>query len=213
MSIEHGVVRKICPCRNYYIRGITRDELDFMCENDGFVCYESQMLRNWKALAGVVQNGDNKGKPMKLNQVQTNSLCVLTTRDPQSTEKERYIFAVFLVDETYEGNGQEEGYVSTQSEYKIKLAPEEARCFLFWNYHSNNNQPKIAMWGSGLHRYLQDEQAAQILRDIAKIKEGTPDEDLAQNFFQYFCQTNGVDIASITEPSGALKKQEEEEME
>lgn len=114
-------------CRKYLIGEITRQELDALCKDDGFVCYESQMLRNWKALAGIVQTGENKGKPMRLNQVQPNSLCILTTRDPESTESERYIFAAFLVDETYEGDGKDEGYVTTRSEYKIKLTPKEAR--------------------------------------------------------------------------------------
>jgi hypothetical protein len=90
-----------CACLHYLNNEITRKDLDALCTGDGLVCYESQMLRDWRALAGVVQNGDNKGKPMKLNQVQANSLCVLTTRDPQSKEEERYVFAVFLVDETY----------------------------------------------------------------------------------------------------------------
>jgi hypothetical protein len=163
------------------------------------------MLRDWKAMAGVVQNGENKGKPMKLNQVQANSLCVLTTRDPQSKEEERYIFAIFLVDETYEGDGHEEGYVSTKSQYKIKLSPTEAHSLLFWNYHTNDNKPETTAWNSGLHRYFEDEQAAQILREIANIKAGTPDEHLAAEFYEHFCKINGVDIAAIGEPQGALR--------
>jgi hypothetical protein len=185
---------------------MTRDELDSICKDDGFVCYESQMLREWKAMAGIVQHGENKGKPMKLNQVQTNSLCVLTIRDPQSKEKDRYIFAVFLVDDTYEGDGREEGYVSTKSEYKIKLTPTEARSLLFWNYHANDNQPEVAVWSSGLHRYFGDDQAVQILRDIAKIKRGTEEEELSERFLQHFCRINGVDISTIKGLSGALKK-------
>lgn len=193
-------------CRQYLSGEITRVELDDLCQDDGFVCYESQMLRDWKALAGIIQTGINKGKPMKLNQVQSNSLCVLTTRNPQSTEKERYIFAVFLVDETYEGDGNEEGYVTTKSEYKIKLDSKEARKFFFWNYHANENQPEVAVWSSGLHRYIEDEQAAQILRDIVEIKKGTKDEHLAKQFFDHFCSINGIDTLCISDPSGALSR-------
>lgn len=146
--------------------------------------WETYMVEQiWKAMAGIVQHGENKGKPMKLNQVQTNSLCVLTTRDPRSKEEDRYIFAVFLVDDSYEGDGRDEGYVSTTSEYKIKLTPTEARSLLFWNYHANDNHPEVAVWSSGLHRYFQDEQAVQILRDIAIIKRGTDEEVLSERFF------------------------------
>lgn len=195
-----------CPCLHYHNGEISREELDEICSNGGFVCYESQMLRDWKALAGIVQHGDNKGKPMKLNQVQSNSLCVLTTRDPQSSEKDRYVFAVFLVDDTYEGDGHDEGYVSTQSEFKIKLSPEEARSMKFWNYHSNDNQSERAVWSSGLHRYFEDEQAAQILKDITKLKKGTKDENLSQRFFEHFCSINSIDMDAVPEPFGALKK-------
>lgn len=195
-----------CPCLSYHSGNMTREELDSMCKDDGFVCYESQMLREWKAMAGIVQHGENKGKPMKLNQVQTNSLCVLTTRDPRSKEEDRYIFAVFLVDDSYEGDGRDEGYVSTTSEYKIKLTPAEARSLLFWNYHANDNHPEVAVWSSGLHRYFEDEQAVQILRDIAKIKKGTDEEVLSEKFLQHFCRINGVDISTVKGLSGALKK-------
>jgi hypothetical protein len=195
-----------CPCLHYHSGDMTREELDSMCKDDGFVCYESQMLREWKTMAGIVQNGENKGKPMKLNQVQTNSLYVLTTRDPRSKEEDRYIFAVFLVDDTYEGDGRDEGYVSTTSEYKIKLNPTEAHFLLFWNYHVNDNQPEVAVWSSGLHRYFEDEQAVQILRNIAKIKKGTDVEVLSERFLQHFCRINGVNLSTVKGLSRALKK-------
>lgn len=195
-----------CPCLHYHNGEISRKELDKICSNGGFVCYESQMLRDWKALAGIVQHGDNKGKPMKLNQVQSNSLCVLTTRDPQSSENDRYVFAVFLVDDTYEGDIHDEGYVSTQSEFKIKLSPEESRSMKFWNYHSNDNQSDRAVWSSGLHRYFEDEQAAQILKDITNLKKGTKDEGLSIKLFEHFCQINSIDKDTLAEPFGALKR-------
>ncbi|WFA10060.1 hypothetical protein [Tissierella sp. Yu-01] len=193
-------------CLKYHNKLITRDELDAQCENDGFVCYESQMLRDWKAFAGIVQSGENKGKPMKLNKIQLNSLCVLTTRDSKSVEEDRYIFAAFLVDETYEGDNREEGYVSTQSKYKIKLSPKEAHKMLFWNYHANNSQSKRAVWSSGLHRYFGDEQAAQILRDIVNLKRGTRDEALAEEFYEHFCHINGINRDAIGPLNGALTK-------
>ncbi len=54
-----------CPCRRYFDGGINREELEeiMKCsENTGTVCYESGMLRDWKASAGIVQKGENKGK-------------------------------------------------------------------------------------------------------------------------------------------------------
>ena len=99
------------PCSQYYDGIIDRETLDEQNDDGGFVCYESQMLRNWAAFAGFVLTGENKQKPMKLSKVQINSLAILTSREPYAPEKDRFVFGVFLVDEAYEGDNRDEGYV------------------------------------------------------------------------------------------------------
>ncbi|HHY82236.1 MAG TPA: hypothetical protein GX505_06105 [Clostridiales bacterium] len=195
-----------CLCSQYLKGEITGCKLEDSYNSGYLVCYESQMLRDWKALAGIVHTGERKGQPMKLNQVQVNSLCVLTTRDPYSHERDRYIFAVFLVDEAFEGDNRDEGFVTTRSNFRIKLSPHEAHKMLFWNYYANDSQPEVAAWGTGLHRYLDDEQAIQILQDINKLKQGTKDEKLANSFLEYFALVNNIDINRIPEKNGALQR-------
>lgn len=104
-----------CPCRKYLDGEINRKELCDCMTDDGIVCYESAMLRDWKASAGRIHTGKNRGKPMKLSKIQANSLVILTSRKPYTTEEKRFIFAVFLVDEYSEGDIIEEGYVKTNS--------------------------------------------------------------------------------------------------
>ena len=193
-----------CACFNHLHGNLTRDELEAELEGGGFVCYESQMLRDWKAMAGVVQHGERKGEPMHLMNVQPSSLCVLTTREPDSTEAERIIFAVFLVDDTYDGDDREEGFVSTQSKFKLSLSEHEAEKMLFWRYHANGNQPEKEAWSSGLHRYLTDIQAVQILRDIAELKKNTKDAELASEFLDTFSRMVSIDAAEVGEPDGVL---------
>lgn len=195
-------------CLSYLNGKMSRLELDNIHGSGGYVCYESQMLREWKAMAGIVQKGERAGQPMKLNKVQNNSLCVLTTRLPNSNEIDRFIFGVFLVDENYEGDNFEEGYVSTKSKYKIKLSPKEAEKMLFWDYHANENQPEVARWSSGLYRYFGDGQAIQILKDLVLLKEGTEDEKLAKDFLLYFSKINNIYIDSVPEKNGALRRDE-----
>ena len=193
-----------CACCDYLYGYITGEELEAKMNDGGFVCYESQMLRDWKALAGIVQIGERMGQPMRLRNVQPNSLCILTTREPNSTEAERIIFAVFLVDNTYDGDNQEEGFVSTQSKYKLTLSQKEAEQMRFWRYHANDNHPEKEAWSSGLHRYLTDSQAVQVLRDIAKLKKNTKDAELASEFLETFCKINAINIEDVGEPSGVL---------
>lgn len=194
------------PCKQYYDGIITRKELDSFSEEDGFVCYESQMLRNWTAFAGFALTKENYQRPMKLNKVQINSLAILTTREPYVPEKERFVFGVFLVDDAYEGDNRDEGYVTTTSKYKLSLTKEEAKKVLFWNYYHNENAPEKVAWGQGLHRYISDEQAASILKDIVTVKKGKKDETLAQEFLEYFCEINSIHISNLPIMEGALKR-------
>lgn len=174
-------------------------------DDGGFVCYESQMLREWKAMAGVVQKGERKGAAMHLAQVQANSLCILTTREPHA-EEDRLIFAVFLVDRAYDGDSIGKGFVSTQSHFKLALSPKEARKMPFWKYHANKSKVEKAFWGSGLHRYIANAEAAQILSDIAALKKGTEEEALAQEFLAVFCKIANTSVEEAGRPEGVLMK-------
>ena len=181
-------------CYLYLTGDLTRRDLDSRWLSGGFGCYESQMLRDWRAFAGVYQTGKLAGKPMRLTKVKPLSLCILTTRDPYpSSEDERYIFAVFLVDDAFVGDNIREGCISANAEYRIELTPKEAHKMKFWQYHSNGNSPEKAAWGHGLHRYIDVRESANILFDIARIKRGTADEDLSNRFFNHFCEINGID--------------------
>lgn len=195
------------PCKQYYDGKISRSELDTISDSGGFVCYESQMLRNWTAFAGYALTKENNHRPMKLNKVQLNSLAILTTREPDSPEEDRFVFGVFLVDDAYEGDNREEGYVTTSSKYKLSLTKADAKDVLFWNYYYNINAPEKIAWGQGLHRYISHEQAASILYDIVRLKKGTPEEELAQEFLEHFCEINRIKISHLPVMDGALQRE------
>ena len=198
-------------CNKFLSGEITKEELEnfYQDTNQEFsksVCYESQLLGLWTAGAGVVQSGKNKGKPMVLKNVSSNSLALLTSKEPQATEEDRFIFALFLVDENHEGNAKSEGFVSAHSKYKMRFSMDEAKKLKFWDYYFNPNKPEKIILGSGLHRYFSDEQAAQVLKKVCEIKRGTEAESEAQTFLEYFCQIKGIDIERISAPKGGLKR-------
>lgn len=128
------------------------------------------MLRNWAAFAGFALTKENNQRPMKLNKVQVNSLAILTTRVPYAPEKDRFVFGVFLVDEAYEGDNREEGYVTTSSKYKLSLSLEEAKKILFWNYYHNENAPEKAAWGQGCTDTLQMFRQLVFLEILHRLK-------------------------------------------
>ena len=195
-----------CACRQYLNGEITGDQLDDMCRDGAFVCYESQMLIDWTAFAGMVLKGDKKAEPKKIRNVQLNSLAVLTTRKPDMPEKDRFVFGVFLVDDADEGTGPNEGFVRSNSKYRIELSPTEALQIKFWNYHANDNNPESPAWAQGLYRYTTDIEAVQILRDIAKVKRIPVEKKFAEEFLAHFCKINKINLKDVPEPSGALKR-------
>jgi len=193
-------------CRKYLDGEMTRAELEYEYRNEG-LCYESYMLEQWRAYAGRVQKeGERKGKPMKMKGVQRGSLCILTTRLPDDTgEGDRFIFGVFLIDEYFEGDERDEGYVSADQFYRLSLTPDEAKQMLYWWYHKNGNASEKPKWSQGLHRHINNEESALILRDIAVIKQDTEDAELAQEFYEHFCTINGTNPAELPEEAyGAL---------
>lgn len=195
-----------CPCRRFLDGEIDVFELEQLYLDGEMVCYESKMLTDWTAFAGTILRGDKKDEPKKIRNTRLNSLAVLTTRKPYATEEERFVFGVFLVDDADEGDSREAGFVKCTSEYRIELSPEEATQIMFWNYHANDTKPERAVWGQGLYRYTNDIEAAQILRDIVKVKSNASEKKFAEEFLVHFCKMKGIETGEIPEPNGALKR-------
>ncbi|HHU83594.1 MAG TPA: hypothetical protein GXZ23_00270 [Clostridiales bacterium] len=201
------------PCRQYYEGEISRKELDEIYkENFEAICYESQMLKWWVAGAGWKKANYGQPKPKRIMKAKVDKLAILTTILPSASEKnilekDRIIFGVFLVDKVDQGDGiSKEGYVTTSSKYKLSLTRDEAKKVLFWNYYYNKNSPEKIGWVTGLFRYITDIQAASILKDIVTVKKGKQDEELAQEFLEYFCEINQIDISELPIREGALQR-------
>jgi len=198
-------------CYRYLHGDITREEINEFYEStksefSKCVCYESQMLEIWSAGAGVTQNGDKKGNPMSLRNVRGNSLAVLTTKLPYAQDKDRFIFAAFLIDENYEGDNKEEGFVGANPKYRLRLSLAEAKELKFWDYYFNPNKPEKIILGSGLHRYLTDVQSAQVLKKICEIKKGTLEEESSKEFLEHYCKLKKLDSESIPKNNGGLQR-------
>ena len=165
-------------CRSRMEEEISRRQLESLYEQGEIPCWESRLLTDWRAQAYAADGSQQK----RALQVRKNGLCILTTREPQATERERQIFALFLMEET-----AEEGIVAARSRYRLILSPEEARNMLFWNYYGNAGKTtKRAAWGSGLYRYFDDETARRILEDVMHIKKKTPEAQQAKELYEFF---------------------------
>lgn len=198
-------------CYKYLQGEISREEIgkyydETKSEFGKSVCCESQMLELWRAGASVTQSADGKAKPMSLKNARANSLALLTTKLPRAKDQDRFIFAVFLIDEDYEGDTEGEGNLGSNPKYVLQLSLNEAKELKFWNYYFNPKKPERIILGSGLHRYLTDTQSAQVLQKICELKIGTPDEEFSKEFLAHFCKLKKLDINNIPMPEGGLQK-------
>lgn len=172
----------------------------FWCELED----KDRLFEEWRVSTGQIKSGVNKGKPNRLIRLNQNSACLITARSPEQSENERRILGVYMVNEDFIGRLCEDGYVPAHSQYKIQLTEEESEKILFWNYYINEKNPDNITWNTGKYRYFKNLWMAQILRDIAYIKNGSDEEELAQEFFKHFCDMNKITDQELAQPNGAL---------
>jgi hypothetical protein len=164
------------------------------------------VFTDWRASTGKVQNGKDKGQPNKAARLRPNSACLLTARGSDQPETERRILGLYMIDEAFSGDLSDDGMISAHTKFRIKLTEQEAEKMLLWNYYINKNFPQRMSWNSGKFRYFDNVWTAQILKDIVGLRTDQEYIEQAENFLEYFCQMNLLDMANIPEANGALKR-------
>lgn len=167
---------------------------------------QQSVFTNWQVSTGKVQSGKSKGQPNRAARLRPNSAGVLTARESDQPEQERRILGLYMVTETFAGNLSDDGMVPAHAEFRIELTEEEAAKMLFWNYYINKNHPQQITWNSGKYRYFDNVWTAQILQDIIKLRTDETKIKEAENFLEYFCEMNFLDMDNIEAASGALKR-------
>jgi len=192
-------------CFQYLQGNLTREELDMKINESKYICHESKMLNEWRAFAAANSNGENKEKSKKLRNVNPGSLVLLTTILPKEKEKNRLIFAVYLLQENYEIKYEKEGFLGASEKFRIELSVEESKKIKFWDYYFNVNNPEKIANSNGLYRYFNDIQAAQVLKAISEVKKGTQDEALSIELLEQYCKIKDIDVEAIPALNGALQ--------
>jgi hypothetical protein len=164
----------------------------------------NNIFEDWKVSVGAIKKGKNAGQPNKPIRLNLNSACLLTSRDADMSEKDRCIIGVYMAKEDFIGKLCKDGLVPAHSKYRLRLSKEESEKILFWNYYINEKFPNNMTWNSDKFRYFENIFMAQILRDILSMRKDSDDFELAQNFFEYFCEMNHIDENEIPDPNGVL---------
>ena len=163
-----------CACKKFLDGQIS--------QRDGFICYESTLLKSWRVEVGE----DADGTYRKIRGGEANHLCVLTTKYPNTPEESRFVFAMFIIREVFSGDKEEAGFVSAGEDFCLEFRPREAEQMKFWDVYHNPNAPRIKQWSTGLFRYFDDATAVKFLERAVEVKRGTPEEDYAKEFLKHY---------------------------
>lgn len=167
---------------------------------------QNSIFINWEVSAGTIQSGKRKGQPRNLARLGQNSACLLTAKEPGEAEAARRILGLFMVNPLSNLEENKDGYIRAHSRYRLQLPRQVSDQMLFWNYYINDKSPDEITWNSGRQRYFDNILMAQILRDILALTDEPLGQRRTQDFLEYFCKTNNLEIDKIPQPNGALIK-------
>jgi hypothetical protein len=159
----------------------------------GFFYNDKQkVLEDFAVTTGISRSGQSRGKPRIPSRVYPNSACLLTFRERNEREEKRYIWGVFMAGEDFIGSQCSDGIIYAHEKYRIILTEEERENFEFWKYFADASRDS-KKWGLAEFRYFSNATMALILNDIHKVKQGTDEQQLCEDFLNYFCSLNRID--------------------
>ena len=165
-----------------------------------FLCYECNLLNEYKIFAGLNHDGTPRGW-----RLDNDRLVILTTIKPGNSEIDRVIFGAFLIKQSYDKDGDKEAYAISYPDCRLSLTEEEAEELKYWDYAPGEGKDHIIQWKEQLFRYQSDETCAIILRDLVKIikKRNDPAQsEYAEAFYNKFLEKIHKEDSDIPSPSG-----------
>ena len=174
-----------CNCKKYIDGDISYEEL-----KNTKPCWESSLLIDWQASACADERSRESRQIAKLDDL-IGHLCLLTTVKPNDSEKNRIVFAIFIIGRTYI-NEYDSNFVIADKKYRLEFKPNEAYKAKYWSIHKNPKNPIAKKWGTGVFRYFNNDEALQFLKMAVEIKKGTSEEKFAKEFLNYYCKINNI---------------------
>ncbi|HYV91505.1 MAG TPA: hypothetical protein VE978_06970 [Chitinophagales bacterium] len=153
-----------CECKDFVY------ERNFQGERPYKPCYESTLFDEedgWSFGAGADHTCDPP-KARFIRKTEPGKIVMLTTRlrdEGEDVEKRRRIVGFFRIGDITEAEDKNEGtMLFSDGKYNIKFPKMIAKRTFFWDHYSN--QEGEPHWGSGLYRYIDDEQMKGIITSM-----------------------------------------------
>lgn len=165
------------------------------------VCYESELLDRspFKFWTGTYHSGRHDGEPIpiRFGKVAVGDIALLTTIPPGLSEQDRIVFACYMVGKS--GADELGNYIESDGEMDIVLPDHIARECRYWDYQAPNKDGS-RWWGSGLHRFLDEERTARLVTDLLFELGDAPERDLLVDALG-----DSVEIRPPQAPCGGLR--------
>ena len=141
-----------CPCHQLL-------DTDERLPEGTVPCYDCRAPLDFRFASGVYQKGPHAGEPIPMKQTGVGKLAFLTSRRHDMSEEDRVIIACFRIDgvgpfQELKGNAV---WANPGSPYALRVPPERlGEAPRFWEFHKTDKRPH---WGTGLFRYIPDDEA------------------------------------------------------
>lgn len=151
------------PCRKYFDNRLKVHKPKINSQ-----CYESQLFNDWKFGAGMYHNGDKAGKAIPIRRASEGDLAIVTTRFPDTEEKDRKIVGIYKIAKVDEETKDTMGTLLVADEKgRLELPADIAAELNFWDYYNPTSIDK--QWHEGLFRYMEKEKTDSILLSLDKL--------------------------------------------
>lgn len=139
----------------------------------------------WNFSTGVYMSGNHKGQVKVPDSFNLNSACILTVKEPGTTESERKVAGICMVPEDFVGSQCESGVIHAHRDYRLLCLEDNVN---FWDCVPK--EKRLKSWGSNKMKYID---VSVVNRVIQKVFAAANNEERRQEvigFDDYFRQVN-----------------------
>ena len=127
-------------------------------------CYDADIFHKWRFAAGIYHTGPRRGQPMRILHVREGALAFFTSKRQDMDERERIVIGCYKIWNLPDCAVPDFGFLIPSvpsSRFRVRALDKAPR---FWDFYTQSGPPR---WGSGLFRYLSDQQV-RALHDAVK---------------------------------------------
>jgi len=139
-------------------------------------CYDCAIFDEWSFCAGVYHHGPRRGEAIPMGSEAADRLvgkpAFFTSRKPREPEANRRVIGCYTVDAADWRTAAEGGLdaheawsTNAKTRWRVATRQIELDSPRFWDFHRQAGGPR---WGSGLFRYIYDQEEAKAMADAVK---------------------------------------------